>query len=111
MKRITLALSFAIVSAVAAPLGAQQLRPSTDGVPKGYRPPPGMCRIWIDGVPANRQSAPTDCATAVRNRPSNGRVIFGEDSPRRGNDKPKAEESKQDDDKKSGGKKGKPGRD
>lgn len=48
-------------------------------VPPSHRPPPGMCRIWIDGVPANQQPAPTDCATAVRNRPEHGRVIFGDD--------------------------------
>ena len=45
-------------------------------VPKEYLPPPGMCRIWIDNVPANRQPAPTDCATAIRNKPPNARVIF-----------------------------------
>ena len=38
-----------------------------------------MCRIWIDGVPAAQQPAATDCPTAVKNRPSNGRVIFGDD--------------------------------
>jgi hypothetical protein len=38
-----------------------------------------MCRIWLDKVPAKQQPAPTDCPTAVRNRPSNGRVIFGDD--------------------------------
>jgi hypothetical protein len=38
-----------------------------------------MCRIWLDGVPAAQQPAPTDCATAVRNRPAKGRVIFGDD--------------------------------
>jgi hypothetical protein len=27
-------------------------------------------------VPANRQPAPTDCATAIRNKPPNARVIF-----------------------------------
>ena len=45
-------------------------------VPKEYLPPPGMCRIWLDNVPANRQPAPTNCATAIRNRPPNARVIF-----------------------------------
>lgn len=45
-----------------------------------HRPPPGMCRIWVDGVPANQQPAPTDCATAVRNRPEHGRVIFGSEA-------------------------------
>ncbi|HKP16711.1 MAG TPA: hypothetical protein VJT85_11610 [Gemmatimonadaceae bacterium] len=48
-------------------------------VPKDYRPPRGMCRIWLDDVPARQQPAPTDCPTAVRNRPSNGKVVFGDD--------------------------------
>ena len=48
-------------------------------VPKEYRPPAGMCRIWLDRVPPKQQPAPTDCPTAVRNRPSNGRVLFGDD--------------------------------
>lgn len=45
-------------------------------VPRQYLPPPGMCRIWVDNVPANRQPAPTDCATAIRNKPPNARVVF-----------------------------------
>ena len=48
-------------------------------VPKEYRPPKGMCRIWLNDVPAKQQTAPTDCPTAVRNRPSNGKVVFGDD--------------------------------
>jgi hypothetical protein len=38
-----------------------------------------MCRIWLNDVPAAQQPAPTDCASAVRNRPAKGRVIFGDD--------------------------------
>ena len=52
-------------------------------VPKDYIPPRGMCRIWVDNVPAARQPAPTDCTTAIRNRPPNARVVFG---PERTND-------------------------
>lgn len=52
--------------------GAQKDAP----VPKAYLPPAGMCRVWVDNVPAGRQPAPTDCATAIRNRPPNARVIF-----------------------------------
>ena len=70
---------------VAAPLSAQSNK-SQDGVPPGHRPPAGMCRIWIDGVPPGQQAAPTDCPTAVRNRPANGRVIFGDDNPKPGKD-------------------------
>lgn len=46
------------------------------------RPPSGMCRIWIDGVPAAKQPAPTDCVTALREKPANGRIIFGDALPR-----------------------------
>jgi hypothetical protein len=48
-------------------------------VPRGFAPPAGMCRVWIEGVPADQQPAPTDCATAVKNRPLNGRVIFSDE--------------------------------
>ena len=63
-------------------------------VPPEYRPPAGMCRIWINGVQPSQQPAPTDCVTAVRNRPVNGSVIFG-DAPKR-EDKPKKGKSKKD---------------
>ena len=51
-------------------------------VPPAFFPPAGMCRIWINQVPAAQQPAPTDCASAVRNRPANGKVLFGDDPPR-----------------------------
>ncbi len=51
-------------------------------VPPGFFPPAGMCRIWINDVPAGQQPAPTDCASAVRNRPANGKVLFGDDPPK-----------------------------
>jgi hypothetical protein len=40
-----------------------------------------MCRIWVEGVPADKQPAPTDCASALKNKPTNGRVIFGDPKP------------------------------
>ncbi len=58
--------------------GAQSATRDTAALPVAYRPPPGMCRLWLDGVKPTDQPAPTDCATAVRNRPANGRVIFGD---------------------------------
>lgn len=72
MSRLGLVLSFVL----AAPLAAQGGGTPAE-IPPGHMPPPGMCRIWIDGVPAGRQPAPTDCATAIRRRPPNARVIFG----------------------------------
>jgi hypothetical protein len=60
---------------------AVQAQTSPSGVPESHRPPAGMCRIWIDGVPPAHQPAPTDCATAIRKRPMNARVVFGSDAP------------------------------
>jgi hypothetical protein len=103
--RILLVLAVATAGA-SAPLGAQgkSFGPKNDGIPPGYRPPPGMCRIWLDGVPAGQQPAATDCATAVRNRPANGRVIFGDDyraRDERGNDaRPDTVRKPEDDDRK-----------
>jgi hypothetical protein len=64
-------------SAVARPPALT--RDSSMAIPVRARPPAGMCRIWLDEVPAAQQPAPTDCASAVRNRPARGRVVFGDD--------------------------------
>jgi hypothetical protein len=82
----------AVELASASPVAAQatppkQAQPKTapakqPEVPRNLRPPPGMCRVWVDRVPAGQQPAPTDCASAIRNRPPNGRVIFSEERSR-----------------------------
>lgn len=79
--KLSAALTIAFVALVSQSAYAQQSqgRPKNDDIPVSERPPAGMCRIWLDGVPAAQQPAPTDCATAVRNRPAKGRVIFGDD--------------------------------
>jgi hypothetical protein len=46
-------------------------------IPREMIPPAGKCRIWMDGVPAAQQPAPTDCTTALRKRPANSRLVFG----------------------------------
>jgi hypothetical protein len=51
-------------------------------IPSSERPPPGMCRVWLDKVPASSQPAPTSCAKAIQTHPANGHVIFGEDGGR-----------------------------
>jgi hypothetical protein len=78
LKRYMLALMAAGLVALAAPLAAQGTQ---DPVPPEYRPPAGMCRIWLNGVPPSRQPEPTDCPTAVRRVPPNGRVVFGPPPP------------------------------
>jgi hypothetical protein len=79
MTRGVLALTAAVL-AVASPRAATaQKGQGNQDIPASSRPPAGMCRIWLDNVPAAQQPAPTDCASAVRNRPAKGRVIFGDD--------------------------------
>lgn len=75
MKHFNLTLGLVAAAALAAPLSAQGR--NSVGVPPGQMPPAGMCRIWIDGVPPGHQPRPTDCVTAQRNVPVNGRVIYG----------------------------------
>ena len=82
MKHLVMTLAFlgAAALAPAQRAGAQargEKKPAA--IPENSRPPAGMCRIWLDDVPAAQQPAPTDCATAVKNKPQNGRVIFGDD--------------------------------
>ena len=74
-------LALACSASLAGVAHAQQpQRPGNDDeVPKASRPPAGMCRIWLDKVPARQQPAPTDCPTAVKNKPTNGKVLFGDD--------------------------------
>jgi hypothetical protein len=76
--RLVLSLVLAGSVFAAAPLAAQERARPADSVPEAHKPPAGMCRIWLPNVPAGKQAAPTDCATAVRNRPANARVIFGD---------------------------------
>ena len=60
----------------------QQTQRRDQVVPPGFFPPAGMCRIWLNDVPASQQPAPTDCASAVRNRPANAKVLFGDEPPK-----------------------------
>jgi len=94
LKRLLIAASVGVgLAAFQNTAGAQSFAPRSrqEAVPQRYRPPAGMCRIWLDSVPANRQPAPTDCATAIRNLPPNARVIFSDSaaSNRRDKGKPK----------------------
>jgi hypothetical protein len=63
---------------VAGSTADAQLRRSTGtSYPDAQSLPTGTCQVWIDGLPANRQPAPTDCNTARRNQPRNSRIIYG----------------------------------
>ena len=84
MTRSLYVLVFAATAAGSASLYAQARPQPQDPkavVPRTHLPPPGMCRIWLDNVPPAQQPAPTDCASAARNLPRNGRLIYN-DEPR-----------------------------
>lgn len=69
------------VFAIGVTAADAQITVAARDVPPGHRPPPGMCRIWIDGVPPGRQPRPTDCATARARAPHNARIIYGDRTP------------------------------
>lgn len=69
------ALTVTVVEAQATSTAGS--RATVPDVPKEYVPPAGMCRIWLDAVPAAQQPAPTECSIAVRNKPPNGKVVYG----------------------------------
>jgi len=82
MTRSLFVFVFAAVAAAGASAQAQQVRPQPQdpkpAVPSTHLPPPGMCRIWLENVPPAQQPAPTDCASAARNLPRNGRLIYND---------------------------------
>lgn len=86
MKQLATIFALMLTAALAPSAGAQgRGEKKVPNIPAEYRPPAGMCRIWLDDVPAGQQPAPTDCATAVKNKPQNGTVIFGDDYVKKAN--------------------------
>jgi hypothetical protein len=77
--KLSVALLIGLVALGSPRVADAQNRGTGKDIPASARPPAGMCRIWLNDVPAAQQPAPTDCASAVRNRPAKGRVIFGDD--------------------------------
>jgi hypothetical protein len=77
LTRFCWILPVVFVASAAQALAAQESREPQSRVPASFTPPAGLCRLWIDGVPASQQPAPTDCASAIRNRPANSTVVFG----------------------------------
>ena len=56
--------------------------PLPQGATEADRPPPGQCRVWLNGVPGSRQPAPTSCGQAAKMRTPNSSLIFGDDGGR-----------------------------
>jgi hypothetical protein len=53
--------------------------PLPQGASESDRPPPGQCRVWLNGVPGSRQPAPTSCGQASKMRTPGSTLIFGDD--------------------------------
>jgi hypothetical protein len=67
----------ALVTTVAGTASAQGRGRSSGTIPPGFRPPAGMCRVWIQGLPPGQQPGVTDCLSARANVPANGRIVYG----------------------------------
>lgn len=69
---------------IAGTAAAQGRARSANSYPPGFRPPPGMCRVWIQGVAPGQQPGVTDCASARAMASSNSSVLYGDraDDPR-----------------------------
>lgn len=44
-------------------------------IPRGHRPPPGLCRIWFPGRPPGKQPPSGDCRTLQRRLPAGAWLI------------------------------------
>ena len=80
MQRTLIQAAFLVVAtaSVAATAAAQGRGNASTGYPPGFRPPAGMCRVWIQGVPPGRQPGVTDCVSARASAPRNSTVIYGD---------------------------------
>lgn len=50
--------------------------PATLNVAKGHLPPPGMCRVWVQGRPTAKQPKPRDCAGIDETAPAGSWVLL-----------------------------------
>ncbi len=75
---LRIAATALLVGLAAAPSAAQG-RYGSQGVPPGYLPAAGMCRVWYDNLPAGHQPPAMNCneAERVASRDRYGRVIYG----------------------------------
>jgi hypothetical protein len=68
-----------VLAAMVGFASAAQGQTTKPTIPTDMIPPPGMCRVWIRDVPAKQQPAQTDCKTAVKSKPPNADVVYGDD--------------------------------
>ena len=76
-SRPSAALLGLVALATFATSGDAQRRDRGTDIPPEYRPPDGMCRVWINGLAPGLQPKPTDCANAERAVGETGRILYG----------------------------------
>ncbi|HEU4648787.1 MAG TPA: hypothetical protein VFS33_06970 [Gemmatimonadales bacterium] len=55
---------------------ASSPKPAPLAVAKGHLPPPGMCRVWVQGRPAGKQAKARDCAGIDEMAPAGSWVLL-----------------------------------
>lgn len=48
---------------------------ATLGIPPGHLPPPGMCRVWVNGKPPGHQARPRSCSNIERTAPAGSYIV------------------------------------
>src|SRR5437016_734505 len=49
---------------------------ATLGIPPGHLPPPGQCRIWVQGRPPGHQAPARSCDRIERSAPADSWVLY-----------------------------------
>jgi hypothetical protein len=64
---------------VPAPAPAATRSPSTAAtlkIPPGQLPPPGQCRVWVDGLPPGKQPKARNCSGIEDSAPPSSFVVY-----------------------------------
>ena len=62
-----------------APEPAASRGPSTAarlGIPPGHLPPPGQCRVWVQGLPPGKQPKARGCSGIEQSAPPSSWVVY-----------------------------------
>jgi len=49
---------------------------ATLGIPPGHLPPPGQCRVWVEGRPPGQQPKARSCAQIERTAPPGSWILY-----------------------------------
>ena len=48
----------------------------TLGIPPGHLPPPGQCRVWVQGRPPGQQARPRSCSGIASSAPTGSWILY-----------------------------------